>query len=82
MCCSKDIIHSRGELVMTLEAQRVKKIDGLSGMKGVLRVEKEWLWETGHTRIWTWRANSRTQFGLSKGVLNLSMNDRVVTAID
>jgi hypothetical protein len=36
---------------MTLEAQRVKKIDGLSGMEGVLRVEKEWLWETEHTRI-------------------------------
>lgn len=35
---------------MTLEAQRVKKIDGLSGMEGVLRVEKEWLWETEHTR--------------------------------
>jgi hypothetical protein len=51
MCCSKDISHSRGELVMTLEAQRVKKIDGLSGMEGVLRVEKEWLWETEHTRI-------------------------------
>jgi hypothetical protein len=51
MCCSKDIIHSRGELVMTLEAQRVKKIDGLSGMEGVLRIEKEWLWEIEHTRI-------------------------------
>jgi hypothetical protein len=67
---------------MTLEAQMVKKIDRLSRMEGVLRVEKKWLRETEHIQIWTWRASSRIQFGLSKGVLNLLMDDRLVAAID
>lgn len=53
---------------MTLEAQRVKKIDGLSGMEGVLRVEKEWL---GGLSILGYRLGEQIRelySGFSKGV--------------